>query len=164
MNSIAWRFRQRFKCQLLALLLLTGVSPLSWAESTEKSSFKARENTHFAALDGLVFSVGDRWAFMPSMDEKASEPSGTSMSTTAPGLRPELSDAGPGITAAEGYMPEGQTIILVENLMLQQIVQAIRADAADRRWRVSGVYLEFFDENRLMILSAKRASVETKSP
>ncbi|MEM6688395.1 MAG: hypothetical protein AAF664_03145 [Planctomycetota bacterium] len=151
----------RMVAALLTFLTISGVAIHLSAESSEVTSFKARENTHFDALDGQVISMGDRWAFMPSKQESDDDShSGLHMEPGSSPLEgdPELMDKGLSPSA------DGQTIILVENLMLQQIVQAIRADAADRRWRVSGVYLEFFDENRLMILSAKRASVEPQHP
>lgn len=49
-------------------------------------------------------------------------------------------------------------LLLVENLMLQRIVEAVREDSEDNRWEITGVVTEFFDENRLTILTAKRAA------
>ena len=57
--------------------------------------------------------------------------------------------------------PAGEVahILVTENLMLQRIVEAIRADATDDRWMVSGEVSEFFNENRLTIRTAQRANV-----
>ena len=41
--------------------------------------------------------------------------------------------------------------------MLQRIVEAIREDADDDRWTVSGQVSEFFDQNRLIIRTAQRS-------
>lgn len=49
-------------------------------------------------------------------------------------------------------------IVLSENLMLQRIAAAIRANPSDNRWEVSGEITEFFDENRLIIRTAQRAN------
>jgi hypothetical protein len=49
-------------------------------------------------------------------------------------------------------------LVVVENLMLQRIVEAIRADASDDQWTVSGEVTEFFKENRLLIHTAQRAN------
>lgn len=49
-------------------------------------------------------------------------------------------------------------LLVVENLMLQRIVEAIREDTEDNRWEITGVVTEFFDENRLTILTAKRSA------
>ncbi|MFK8114223.1 MAG: hypothetical protein AB8B91_18630 [Rubripirellula sp.] len=49
-------------------------------------------------------------------------------------------------------------MLLTENLMLQRIVEAIRIDASDDRWSISGEVTEFFGENRFLIRTAQRAS------
>ncbi len=49
-------------------------------------------------------------------------------------------------------------VIIVENLMLQRIVEAVRADASDDHWMVSGEVTEYFKENRLIIRTAQRAN------
>lgn len=55
---------------------------------------------------------------------------------------------------AEPMLPQ---VLLTENLMLQRIAEAIRADASDDRWTVSGEVTEFFNENRMLIRTAQRA-------
>ena len=49
-------------------------------------------------------------------------------------------------------------VVVAENLMLQRIVEAIRIDGADDRWTVSGRLTEYFDENRLQLQTAERAT------
>ena len=39
--------------------------------------------------------------------------------------------------------------------MLQRIVEAMRDNAIDDRWEISGEILEFFDQNRLLIRTAR---------
>jgi len=51
-----------------------------------------------------------------------------------------------------------EQILLQENLMLQRIVEAIQEDPTDDHWVVSGEVTEFFNENRLSIQVAQRAS------
>lgn len=46
--------------------------------------------------------------------------------------------------------------LLVENLVLERIVQAIRRDSSDNKWVVSGKTLEFFGENRMLAITAQR--------
>jgi len=48
-------------------------------------------------------------------------------------------------------------LIAVENLMLQRIVEAIRVDGSDNRWTITAQITEYFEENRLQILTAERA-------
>lgn len=52
---------------------------------------------------------------------------------------------------------KSRRMIVSENLMLQRIVEAIRADGSDDRWMISGQVTEFFNENRLTIRTAQRA-------
>ncbi len=51
-----------------------------------------------------------------------------------------------------------QTIIFAENLMLQRIVEAVVADAADDCWTISGTITEFRNQNRLLIKTAERSN------
>lgn len=54
------------------------------------------------------------------------------------------------------FVEMGQ-ILLSENLLLQRIVESIRADSSDDHWSVTGEISEFMGENRLLILTAQRA-------
>ncbi|WP_145173457.1 hypothetical protein [Rubripirellula lacrimiformis] len=48
--------------------------------------------------------------------------------------------------------------LLTENLNLQRIVEAIRDDAADEKWVLTGEISEYFGENRLTIRTAQRSN------
>ena len=50
------------------------------------------------------------------------------------------------------------SIVVTENLMLQRIAEAIRANPTDDLWVVSGEITEFFEENRLIIRTAQRSN------
>jgi hypothetical protein len=52
------------------------------------------------------------------------------------------------------------SIILTENLLLQRVAEAIRANPSDDQWVVSGEITEFFDENRLIIRTAQRSNAK----
>ncbi|TWT55081.1 hypothetical protein Pla22_27350 [Rubripirellula amarantea] len=62
--------------------------------------------------------------------------------------------------ASVNEVAEGRHWILAENLMLQRIVESIRADAQDDRWVISGKVTEFFGENRMVIRTAQRSDSE----
>ena len=55
-------------------------------------------------------------------------------------------------------------VLIAENLMLQRIVEAIREDELDTSWEVTGKVTEYFDENRLTIITAQRAESEDLMP
>ncbi|TWU59029.1 hypothetical protein Poly51_18140 [Rubripirellula tenax] len=60
---------------------------------------------------------------------------------------------------AGGFVPLNPSqFVLVENLSLQRIVEAIRDDASDDRWILSGEVTEFFGENRLSVRTAQRSN------
>ena len=48
--------------------------------------------------------------------------------------------------------------LLTENLNLQRIVEAIRDDAADEKWVLTGEVSEYFGESRLTIRTAQRSN------
>ena len=56
--------------------------------------------------------------------------------------------------------PEPKRWILVENLMLQRIAEAVRLDPTDDQWILAGQMTEFFGENRMVIRTAQRSDVE----
>ena len=55
-------------------------------------------------------------------------------------------------------------VLIAENLMLQRIVEAIREDELDTSWEVTGKVTEYFDENRLTIITAQRAESKDLMP
>ncbi len=48
-------------------------------------------------------------------------------------------------------------MLVVENLLLQRIVDAVRDDTIANRWTVTGMVTEYFGENRLILHTAQRA-------
>ena len=65
----------------------------------------------------------------------------------------------------KGKQDDGTHLVLIaENLMLQRIVEAIREDELDTSWEVTGKVTEYFDENRLTIITAQRAESKDLMP
>ena len=138
-----------------------------------------REGTRISPITGRVVMLGRRWVFIPSnnqVEENAVANRDTQVMraymvanaplrgsrlgslTYANGLKRFHTVAAPlEGNGAEESIPFEQ-IMLQENLMLQRIVEAIRADATDDHWRVSGKVTEFFGENLLSIEIAQRAN------
>jgi hypothetical protein len=148
----------------------------------ESGNARLREGTLIAPTPGRIVLIGRRWAFIPAQrDASTSDPLAASALPAEPPLPAasrldsavrsfgyRSSDDPPvslavdsaaviGAPGAENGRPLGQMLIS-ENLMLQRIVESIREDAADDRWTVSGEVSEFFDQNRLIIRTAQRAS------
>jgi len=48
--------------------------------------------------------------------------------------------------------------------MPQRIVEAIREDELDTSWEVTGKVTDYFDENRLAIITAQRAESKDLMP
>ena len=148
-----------------------------------------REGTLIPPTSGRVALVGRRWAFVPDGldDDKAgsvaqsdefadssspfafrSQVGRSQRSSNSPSTRDRYASPARsieadlltaiGIAAPNPNTPQIQMLI-GENLMLQRIVEAIRLDASDDRWTVSGEVTEFFDQNRLIIRTAQRANV-----
>jgi hypothetical protein len=138
---------------------------------------RLREGTLIPTTPGRIVLIGRRWAFIPTSPHAASSDplasvgawperprtvdSRSNTATLPSSYRSSLDVAANSATdlgsptAARGK-PTVQMLI-TENLMLQRIVEAIREDAADDRWTVSGEVSEFFDQNRLIIRTAQRA-------
>ncbi|WP_236621337.1 hypothetical protein [Rhodopirellula sallentina] len=53
--------------------------------------------------------------------------------------------------------PAFDSMVVIENLMLDRIARAIDEDPEDDYWVITATVTEFQDENRLMLLTAKRA-------
>lgn len=147
-----------------------------------------REGTTIPPTAGRIVMLGRRWAFVPAGTEKRdmnvneltrrhisrrsvvafrSRASATKPRPTRLGMSSEKSLRETRLAAAMALPIEEEDqsthldlpqMMLAENLMLERIVQAIRADAADDRWSVSGEVTEFFGENRFIIRTAQRAS------
>jgi hypothetical protein len=138
-----------------------------------------REGTSLPPTAGRILLVGRRWIFIPQgnadssraetkgddasggdddsnvlMHRKISRevqivPVGTKLITS----KSSGEDSSDGLLTSEG--PKWQ---LVENLMLQRIANAIRSDSVDDAWILTGRITEFFDENYLIIESARRSN------
>jgi hypothetical protein len=145
------------------------------------SKARLREGTLIPPTPGRIVLIGRRWAFIPDRADAAqsdplamtgelpatplpaaSRPDSTSRpfgyrSSGDPSVGGNVDPATPvnSPVGARGK-PTGQMLIS-ENLMLQRIAEAIREDAADDRWTVSGQVSEFFEQNRLIIRTAQRS-------
>lgn len=106
--------------------------PLPTTEAEVKGHQRLREGTLVPATTGRVIVLGRRWMFVPLAEPERGSATGRSM-----------------------RLPR---LMLSENLMLQRIVEAIRVDSGDDHWTITGRITEFFEENRLIVLSAKRAT------
>lgn len=142
-----------------------------------------REGTLIPPTVGRIVMLGRRWAFIPadqsptrnedlvefgrktqsSFASYANKPRPTRLgtktslaSTSSPSeteqLVREVANRGNHFQTA---LPQ---VLVVENLMLQRIAEAIRADGSDDRWTVSGEVTEYFNENQLLIRTAQRAA------
>ena len=98
-----------------------------------------REGTQIPPTAGKFVSVGRRWSFVP---EHLPPPSGKGQPAT------EMPRPGAVIDFP---------ILVVENLLLQRVVEAVRDDTIADRWAVTGKVTEFFGENRLILQSVRRA-------
>ncbi len=138
-----------------------------------------REGTRISPVTGRVVMLGRRWVFIPTANqiEEDAVANGDSAviraymvanarsrgsrlggSTSTDALKRFHTVAAPlEGNGAEQAIPFDQ-IMLQENLMLQRIVEAIRADSTDDHWLVSGKVTEFFGENLLSIEIAQRAN------
>ena len=152
------------------------------ANQSDVSQTRLREGTLIPPTPGRIVLIGRRWAFIPTpADAAQSDPlarGGVSREANLPSAsRPNsvsrpfgyrsavdqsvgaVADPATALAAPVGARgkPTGQMLIS-ENLMLQRIVEAIREDAADDRWTLSGQVSEFFDQNRLIIRTAQRSA------
>lgn len=144
-----------------------------------------REGTGLAPTAGRVMLLGRRWVFVsgdagemgalgqpePAMAHAAGDLPRRRRVLAAPKIRttgPAGRDGGDHLrssSAAPNSMASStadgssrRQWVLVENLMLQRIVQAIRSDSIDDSWIVTGRITEFFDDNYLILESAKRGN------
>ena len=134
-----------------------------------------REGTRIGETVGRVVMMGRRWAFVRASQQNPPEPDIALRPRRLPAIdgkpRPKRLGlaSGPRLTRLTAIPIELQTgrenateiptrhMLITENLMLQRIVEAIRADGSDNVWSVTGEVTEFFNENRLIIHTAKRA-------
>lgn len=134
-----------------------------------------REGTRITETAGRVVMMGRRWAFVRAAPQNPPDPDVALRPRRLPAMdgKPRPKRLG----LASGPRPSRLTVIpialwngrenateiparhmlITENLMLQRIVEAIRADGSDNVWSLTGEVTEFFNENRLIIHTAKRA-------
>lgn len=119
----------------------------------QRQSFIVREGTRIPPTPGHIVKIGSRWAFTPltasDLSESTSEGQDTPSAKDAE-LLAALIEKKPAMD-----LPQ---MLLIENLTLQRVVSAVRADSADRLWNVTGEVTEYSGENRLMLRTAQRAS------
>jgi hypothetical protein len=153
------------------------------SENLTKHQMRLREGTLVPTTVGRVVLAGRRWAFIASAPESetADDIVETDKSFRASlvgfNSKPRPSRLGQGNKPiATTNVAQTETlaasptkskrpanilpprIILAENLMLQRIVTAIRADLSDDHWTVTGEIIEFFDDNQLVIRTAQRTN------
>ncbi len=139
-----------------------------------------REGTRIAPTIGRVVMLGRRWVFIPTQNQEDdgdtvaqreaavvraylvadSKGRGSRLGSKTPAtaLKRFRTAAAP-LSEIGGASPVPfEQVMLQENLMLQRIVESIRADSTDDHWRISGKVTEFLGENRLSIEIAQRAN------
>ena len=168
---------------LLTLFLVPPELATSSCEAKESQpgppNHVLREGTRIPPTTGRIVMVGRRWAFIPVAH--AAEPDSTArgpLTVTHAFLTAEAKQRATRLgSSGQDYglnrfkiaatqidevtrqlPPAFEQILLQENLMLQRIVKAIRSDATDDHWVISGEITEFFNENRLAIRLAQRAN------
>lgn len=128
-----------------------------------------REGTSLPSTPGRIVMMGRRWVFVPNSTGDGKETGGDSTDQELPRGRRILSAAKIRRTSqrneeeaddedAMSSSGNGNQWILMENLMLQRIVRAVRSDSIDDKWVVTGRITEFFDDNYLLLESAKRSN------
>ncbi|TWU40478.1 hypothetical protein [Novipirellula artificiosorum] len=134
-----------------------------------------REGTLLPPTAGKFVLLGRRWAFVPdrSLRElKPQFPANQALSRfdaarveAEPAADPNpIHDPYAAFASPEkidsriaGIDPRN-AIMVVENLLLQRVADAVRADENDDTWTITAKFTEFFDENRLILLTAQRAA------
>ena len=122
--------------------------------------------------------IGRRWAFLPGTIEVAQNRASTNESSDQFSFRstnrnfqsqdkpdPITNPSRPDGRLSLGLRVRGDNVprkqvLIVENLMLQRLVEAIRVDPSDDGWTISGEVIEFFDQNRLIIRTAQRSNAK----
>jgi hypothetical protein len=171
-------------------LVSTGDAKQKRPGSLPKNQQRLREGTLVPQTVGRILLRGRRWEFVSetarsraddavaatnqrrtwlvgfqpparSTHQPPARPTQLGSSTRTTGImdRAETLASVPAAEKARGpALP--MSIILTENLMLQRVAEAIRANPSDDQWVVSGEITEFFDENRLIIRTAQRSNAK----
>ncbi len=146
--------------------------------SSSDAARRFREGTLIPPTIGRIAMMGRRWVFIPdeaagdaaAQTDDAATTTASSWSfqtetrispfrSTGNGVLTRTRESATTSTQAPGAsrMPRLPQILVVENLMLQRLVEAIREDAGDDHWSITGEITEFDGENRLILRSAKQA-------
>ncbi len=112
-----------------------------------------REGSPIPPTTGRFVLVGNRWLFVFYADRDAQTNKTTAQQAKVQSSDQSNSDGTDEVSAADEIQ-----ILVSENLMLQRIVEAIRADRNDNRWTITGRVTEFFEDNRLVLQTAQRAN------
>ncbi|TWT76251.1 hypothetical protein CA13_67430 [Planctomycetes bacterium CA13] len=129
-----------------------------------------REGSKIPAITGRFVMLGRRWAFVPERPE-ASKPALRSDGYLDNPVESTETDSENSVEeayttfrlrdhseVARNQVDESKAIVVVENLLLQRIVNAVRSDIHDDTWTITAEATEFFDENRFIVLTAQRAN------
>lgn len=108
-----------------------------------------REGTEIGPISGRMVMRSQRWVFVPKVDPHSSAKIQAAIQHDVSPYRHDNHE----IQA----VPFEQIIVL-ENLMLSRIEVALENDFEDDRWVITGRITEFRDENRLILMTAQRAS------
>ena len=134
-------------------LKATDIRATPGTSKRQHQDFIVREGTRIPPTPGHIVKIGSRWAFTPltaeDLRQSATEGLGAPSAKEAE-LLATLMEKKPAMA-----LPQ---MLLIENLTLQRIVTAVRADSADRLWEVTGEVTEYTGENRLMLRTAQRAT------
>ncbi|EMI46947.1 hypothetical protein [Rhodopirellula sp. SWK7] len=142
-----------------------------------------REGTFVGPLRGRFVVRGQRWSFLVESQTRSTElgksewveggiareilpdqdtllgrhrnanPADTDGEAVAPGLGQPSAEMPRAVVTAPAF----DSMVVIENLMLDRISRAIEEDLEDDYWMITATVTEFQDENRLLLLTAKRA-------
>ncbi len=151
------------------------------ARSSDKRSLQIllREGTHIGPLRGRFVVRGQRWSFLvdsqtPADDTDKSQwieeglarevqPDQNTLLGQRRGasMTADHATESPTSSSTATSKPLFDSMIVVENLMLDRIARAIDDDPQDDLWMITARVTEFQDENRLLLLTANRAPRST---
>ncbi|MFG0262943.1 MAG: hypothetical protein ACF788_11180 [Novipirellula sp. JB048] len=142
------------------------------ATNTHLAAFRhqLRDGAILPPVSGQIAMSGRRWLFIPtpqneSYDTFSQKRLHQSVTESRQSLRSSsasivfessLQSFAESVTPAPSY-DEPKSFELVENLVLERVVNAIRADANDDQWTITARATEFFNSNRLILLTAQRS-------
>lgn len=155
----------------------------SAAPSKRSLQIVLREGTVLGPIRGRFVVRGQRWSFLPAAVTTATEegksqwvddglareilPDQNTMlgrqrikqaALPSGQVEDDVSGAQSANTSRmKDLVPAFESMLVIENLMLDRISRAIEEDPQDDYWTITATVTEFRDENRLMVLTANRA-------